>query len=68
MGSPNPEIVNADFAELADEQRQDYTIRKEILWESEHVSEAELPANVLTGALILGGCSEICVNVNPAYS
>ena len=44
MGSPNPEIVNADFAELTDEQRRDYTIRKEILWESEDASETELSA------------------------
>lgn len=44
MGSPNPEIVNADFAELTVEQRRDYTIRKEILWESEDASEAELSA------------------------
>jgi hypothetical protein len=42
MGSPNPEIVNADFAKLSNEERKDYTIRKQILWESEHASEAEL--------------------------
>ena len=34
MGSPDPDIINADFAELPDEQRRDYTIRKQILWES----------------------------------
>jgi hypothetical protein len=44
MGSPNPEVVNADFEELTDEQRRDYTVRKEILWESEQASEAELSA------------------------
>ena len=44
MGSPNPDIVNADFEKLTDEQRRDYTIRKEILWESEQASEAELSA------------------------
>ena len=44
MGSPNPEIVNADFAELSEEQRRDYTIRKEILWESGTATEAELSA------------------------
>ena len=44
MGSPNPEIVNADFEKLTDEQRRDYTIRKEILWESDKASEAELSA------------------------
>ena len=44
MGSPNPDVVNADFAELSPEQRRDYTIRKEILWESETATEAELAA------------------------
>ena len=44
MGSPNPDIVNADFEKLTDEQRRDYTIRKEILWESDEASEAELSA------------------------
>lgn len=44
MGSPDPEIINADFAHLSEEQRRDYTIRKEILWESETASEGELSA------------------------
>lgn len=44
MGSPNPDIVNMDFAELTNAQRLDYTIRKEILWESETATEAELSA------------------------
>lgn len=44
MGSPNPEIVNADFATLTKEQQRDYVIRKEILWESENATEAELSA------------------------
>lgn len=44
VGSPNPDLVNADFARLTLEQRRDYTIRKEILWESEDASEAELSA------------------------
>jgi hypothetical protein len=44
MGSPDPQLVNADFAKLPDEQRRDYTIRKEILWESEDATEAELSA------------------------
>src|SRR5262249_54043425 len=42
MGSPNMDLVNADFASLADELRRDYTIRNEILWESDTASEAEL--------------------------
>ena len=44
MGSPDPELVNADFQTLTDEQRRDYTIRKQILWESETATEAELSA------------------------
>ena len=44
VGSPSRDVVNADFANLVDEQRRDYTIRKEILWESETASEAELAA------------------------
>jgi hypothetical protein len=44
MGSPDPELVNADFQTLTDNQRRDYTIRKQILWESETATEAELSA------------------------
>ena len=28
MGSPDPSLVNADFATLSDEMRRNYTIRK----------------------------------------
>jgi hypothetical protein len=44
VGSPDKEVVSADFANLTDEQRRDYTTRKEILWESETATEAELSA------------------------
>ena len=44
MGSPNMELVNADFLTLSDEQRRDYTVRKQILWESETATNAELTA------------------------
>ena len=44
MGSPNMALVNAGFATLSPEQRRDYTVRKEILWESETAFEAELSA------------------------
>lgn len=44
MGSPNPDLVNADFANPSPEQRRHYTIRKEILWKSETATEAELAA------------------------
>lgn len=38
------QVVNEDFASLPKSVRQDYTIRKQILWESEDCSEAELSA------------------------
>ena len=44
FGSPNMDIVNTDFEKLPDALRKDYTIRKQILWESAECSEAELSA------------------------
>lgn len=44
MGSPDMNLVNADFKALPDHIRRDYTLRKEILWESESATEAELSA------------------------
>ena len=44
FGSPNMDIINADFEKLPKNLRLDYTIRKQILWESETASEAELSA------------------------
>ena len=44
FGSPDMDIINADFALLPDEVRKDYTIRKQILWESETATDAELSA------------------------
>ena len=41
-GSPDMDVVNADFEKLPDEIRKNYTISKEILWESMDCSEAEL--------------------------
>lgn len=38
------QVVNEDFAQLPESVRKDYTIRKQILWESEDCSEAELSA------------------------
>lgn len=42
FGSPNMEIINRDFETLPKEIKLDYTIRKQILWESETASEKEL--------------------------
>ena len=43
-GSPDMDTVNADFEKLPDKIRRDYTIRKEILWESPDCEESELSA------------------------
>ena len=42
FGSPDMDIVNADFATLPKETRLDYTIRKQILWESATATDQEL--------------------------
>ena len=34
--------MNEDFERLTEEERKDYSVRKEILWESEDCSESEL--------------------------
>ena len=44
MGSPDMNLVNADFETLPDDIRRDYTLRKEILWESSTATEVELSA------------------------
>ncbi len=44
FGSPDMDIVNADFVNLPDEIRKNYTIQKEILWESPNCEESELSA------------------------
>ncbi len=42
FGSPNRALINKDFELLTPEQRKDYTVRKEILWESEDATDKEL--------------------------
>lgn len=42
FGSPCMDIINNDFESLPESVRKDYTIRKQILWESESCSESEL--------------------------
>ena len=44
FGSPDIETVNADFLSLPDERRRYYTVRKQILWESDISTEEELTA------------------------
>lgn len=38
------DIVNADFANLPEQLRKDYSVRKQILWESTDCTEKELSA------------------------
>ena len=47
FGSPSMEIINADFENLPAEVRKDYSIRKQILWESEEATESELSVKEL---------------------
>ena len=42
FGSPDMDIINEDFNTLPEDVRKDYTIRKQILWESEDCLESEL--------------------------
>jgi hypothetical protein len=42
FGSPDMNLVNSDFETLPKKERLDYTIRKQILWESLDASEKEL--------------------------
>jgi hypothetical protein len=42
FGSPDMDIINSDFEKLPNEIRLNYTIRKEILWESDNATEKEL--------------------------
>tara|TARA_R110000823_G_scaffold315599_2_gene448583 strand:- start:88 stop:369 length:282 start_codon:yes stop_codon:yes gene_type:complete len=44
FGSPNPGAINEDFEKLPDAVRKDYTVRKQILWESTECGDAELSA------------------------
>lgn len=44
FGSPDIDTVNVDFAKLPHEVRMDYTVRKQILWESSDCEESELSA------------------------
>jgi hypothetical protein len=42
MGSPDMNLVNADFEALPDRIHRDYTLRKEIQWGSDIATEAEI--------------------------
>ena len=44
FGSPNMDVVNADFETLPEAVKKDYIVRKQILWESASCSKAELSA------------------------
>jgi hypothetical protein len=42
FGSPDMDLVNADFCSLPEHVRKDYSVRKQILWESDTATDAEL--------------------------
>ena len=42
FGSPDIDVVNEDFYKLPKEVQKDYSVRKEILWESETCTDNEL--------------------------
>ena len=42
FGSPDMDIVNEDFARLPKEIRMDYSVRKQILWESDTATDEEV--------------------------
>ena len=44
FGSPDISIINADFENLPEDIRKDYSVRKQILWESKDCTEEELSA------------------------
>ena len=44
FGSPSKEVVDEDFRKLPIDQQKDYTVRKEILWESDECTDSELAA------------------------
>jgi hypothetical protein len=47
FGSPHTELVNKDFESLTTEQKKGYTVRKEILWESDDATEKNYPLKKL---------------------
>jgi len=44
FGTPDRDIVNADFLQLPPDARKRYSVAKEILWESDTASNAEASA------------------------
>jgi hypothetical protein len=50
FGSPNPGLIAADFT---DDERRDFTIRKETLWESRIKSDTEVRAKEVEFILAL---------------
>lgn len=44
FGSPSKQVVDEDFRKLPIDQQKDYTVRKEILWESDECTDSDLAA------------------------
>jgi hypothetical protein len=42
FGSPDIDVVNEDFEKLPEQIKKDYTVRKQILWESANCTDSEL--------------------------
>ncbi|HYG35412.1 MAG TPA: GIY-YIG nuclease family protein [Clostridia bacterium] len=51
FGSPSPDLVAADFTR---EERRSFTIKKEILWESDTASDAEVRRKEMEFILLNG--------------
>lgn len=62
FGNPNIDVVNADFERLPEAARKDYTVRKQILWESDTATEAELALLDAISNSILGHLTQRSTN------
>jgi hypothetical protein len=51
FGSPSSALIAEDFTP---EQRRDFTIRKQVLWESSHATDAEVRAEEIRQILAHG--------------
>lgn len=47
FGRPDMDIVNLDFSNLPAHLQEDYTVRKQILWESNTATNSELAAKAI---------------------
>ena len=65
FGSPNSKLIAADFTP---EQLRDFTIRKEILWESETATNAEVTQKEVESIIMLrANDPAVGYNLRPRY-